>query len=511
MAARSAQRSTSTSSTTVVVRKAQLTIARDATDALVSPDHPISGNIYRGSEWVWARQISVRPFAGIDNRNVRYVTVRIFRRNGNGAEVELASLSSVVNSVGSSFPTTQVFDVYLLAIENIPGWWVYMEAIIPFVESAITDLEGRNPGLSLRTHWITKAGFGRNPLYRPHTNEVDDSRSTRPGVYYYPGRMPTGSSSAYYYVPSLIDARVAIDGTETNAYSADTNPYPYSLADWFNHAMRYPRAKAFHDARVTAIRQRKADILAAQTAGLTPPPEFADMSEEPPLQVLLEEMATSPESYRGALLVNLHGELIPFPALNNVSSPAKDPRSQLVGGLPYVRVVTHPEQLRADRPSPVGGEPVVLRVYSYLSDPAEVARYTNARMPLTRPIELRILDVDLTDPDQPNYLSPLVALEKLEGGAPVGEVPEKRSYTWDKAHGAHRRGGRDVRQRRDGLPDGVHRPGARRAQVHAGAAVQHAADVPSDRRRVRRRNGTRHVDRRVALLDGVQPGAVSGH
>lgn len=33
----------------------------------------------------------------------------------------MADLSAVINSAGSAFPTTQVFDVYLLAIENIPA------------------------------------------------------------------------------------------------------------------------------------------------------------------------------------------------------------------------------------------------------------------------------------------------------------------------------------------------------------------------------------------------------
>src|SRR5690606_27700293 len=99
-----------------------------------------------------------------DNRNVRYVTVQIYKRDLDGNEHVQAALSSVVNSVGSAFPSTQVFDLYLLAVENIPGWWVFMEAMVPFVESAVTDLQSRNPGLSLRTHWITKASYGRNPV-----------------------------------------------------------------------------------------------------------------------------------------------------------------------------------------------------------------------------------------------------------------------------------------------------------------------------------------------------------
>ena len=118
----------------------------------------------------------------------------------------MADLSAVINSAGSAFPTTQVYDVYLLAIENIPGWWVFMDSIKPFVESMITDLENRNPGLRFRTHWITKASFGRNQLYKPYTNETTDSHAVIGDVYHYPGRMPDGNASAYYYVPDNIKA-----------------------------------------------------------------------------------------------------------------------------------------------------------------------------------------------------------------------------------------------------------------------------------------------------------------
>lgn len=36
-------------------------------------------NYQRDTEWVWARRITVQPFVGLNNRNVRYVTVRILR------------------------------------------------------------------------------------------------------------------------------------------------------------------------------------------------------------------------------------------------------------------------------------------------------------------------------------------------------------------------------------------------------------------------------------------------
>jgi len=104
-----------------IVTKNPLTI-QTAAGSLVAADHPVSGNYQRDGQWVWSRRISVQPFLGLNNRNVRYVTVRVFKRDRDGNESAMADLSAVINSAGSSYPTTQVFDVYLLAVENIPGW-----------------------------------------------------------------------------------------------------------------------------------------------------------------------------------------------------------------------------------------------------------------------------------------------------------------------------------------------------------------------------------------------------
>ncbi|MEI6130176.1 MAG: prepilin-type N-terminal cleavage/methylation domain-containing protein, partial [Planctomycetota bacterium] len=175
-----------------------LTISTRVNGSSLKPDDELSGNFSNGNDWTWSRRVTVRPFQGLNNRNVRYVTVHIYKRNLENVERPVAELSAVINSTGSGYPTTQVFDIYLLAVENIPGWWVYMDSIRPFVESAITDLETRNPGLEVRTHWITKSSFGRNQSYRPYVNDVADSRQQIPFVYFYPARMPAGQSSAYY-------------------------------------------------------------------------------------------------------------------------------------------------------------------------------------------------------------------------------------------------------------------------------------------------------------------------
>src|SRR5690606_33743672 len=122
-----------------------------------------------------------------------------------------------------------------------------------------------------------------------------------------------------------IKARMNLDGVEVNGYDADLNPVPYALADFFNHAMRYPDEYALWEQRVAAIEDREQDIEDAIIAGTVVPDELTDMSKEPTLRILLDEMNTDPAKYKNALMINLHGELLPMPALRNYSDAAKDP------------------------------------------------------------------------------------------------------------------------------------------------------------------------------------------
>lgn len=391
--------------------KFPLSIQTDSYGALVPADHIVSGNFQRNGQWLWSRRITVQPFAGVDNRNVRYVTVRVYRRDAHGVERSLADLSAVINSSSQSWPSTQVYDLYLFAVENIPGWWVFMDSIRPFMESMITDLETRNPGLELRTHWITKASFGRNQTYRPYTNSVlDTTAAAVPDVYYYPGRMPTGSASAFYYVPENIKARLNIEGLEANGYSP-TNPHPYALADFFNHGMRYPDELALWQRRVQAVTDREADIAAAVAGGTTPPDELDDMSKEPTLRLFLEDLNTNPNKYKNAIVMNLHGELLPMPALRNFSDPAKS--QQLHENL---RVVTHPEELRTRNNDAGVTSPLNFRIYAY-GHQTSLTPYTTPRM--TDPIVVEFVGVDLTDAVDPTRLAPWVSLTNVRGGAPV--------------------------------------------------------------------------------------------
>jgi type II secretory pathway pseudopilin PulG len=372
-----------------------LTITPDplSPNGLVAPTHAMSGNTAMRNEWTWYRKIRVRPLGDSHARDIRLVTVRVYKNSPQVAAPGelLAEVSSVIRTLGESYPTTQVYDLYLLALENAPGWWVGMDAIQPFVESALTDLQTRNPGLVFRTHWITKLGFGRDEEYAPYTNSTRTSTDKIPWTYAYPGRMPDGEAVFRYYVPGRFQGRVNVDGTDAPAFHNDyqlpepfadgngngvydegetftdtngdgvRNPgdtVPYALADMQNHCMRYPQAEARFQARVEA--------------GL-------DSADTPTWRLLLDRMISDPHAFHNAILVNLHGELLPMPPVRNVSDPAKEPRVR-----PGWRVVTHPERLCATR---VAGNDAAsqaprFRVYAFKSQFLDDEVVTTQREPL---------------------------------------------------------------------------------------------------------------------------------
>lgn len=329
---------------------------------VVNPDDPESGNFLlssTGPVWKYERQIIVTKMVAEDTR---LVNVKIFINEKQGAGFArhlIAEVATVLSTIASAYSPTHVYDVYLLAIENVPGWWVYMNNMVPFVSNTIQELQARNPGLEFRTHWIRKLAYGRDQEYKPFLNEATDSAQPVNSIYFYPGLLPASDAGNYatrpvdfYYVPDLINARINVDGAVRNGYNAGTpgtppnNQWPYALADNFNNAMRYPDELAYFNARV-----------ADQTEKAT----------EPTYRLLLEDMFQNPANYRNSILVNLHGELFPFPPIRNVSDPAKDPINYT-----NIRVVTHPEQLRYNNT-----EDVKLRVYSFRTDPAGVPA-TNA-------------------------------------------------------------------------------------------------------------------------------------
>ncbi len=142
--------------------------------ANTTPGAPVSGNQPTGATtWLYARHVAVQQ-VGTAGATVRRVTVSIYKNTPAGQQV-LAEVSSIIRTLSSTMPESQVYDVYAIAIENVPGWWTYTADLIPFVQNAINNLQSRNAGLTFRVHWITKLAMGRDPEYRPAFNKGCDS------------------------------------------------------------------------------------------------------------------------------------------------------------------------------------------------------------------------------------------------------------------------------------------------------------------------------------------------
>lgn len=295
---------------------------------VTSAADPVSGN----ATGKYARRISV---ISLPNEPLaRRVYVRVYRA---AKEEVLAETVSVLRTLSNDYPPTQVYDVYVLSLENVPGWWVSLSTMKPMMDNIIQDLQTRNPGLEWRTHWITRLSYGRDPYYTPTINSTTKTNLVSPThVYFYPGLMDKPSvGDFYYYVPANFTARMKVDGT------LQTGVYNYSLADQYNNAVRYPDEVSMYADHVTA----------AQAAG-QPTPEIS-------LRMLLEKMNSSSSLMKNILIVNLHGEMVPLPPLRNYSDPAKDPTDHA-----NVRVVSHPERIQY-----VSSDTAKIRVYSYVTNP----------------------------------------------------------------------------------------------------------------------------------------------
>jgi hypothetical protein len=307
-----------------------------------TPEALASGNelVERERAWKWHRRIEVDRVDGLERS--RYVRVRIYHHLKGGGRRQAAVTAGLLNVRIESQPIVRDLDVYLLAIENVPSSWQTLPSLRALFESLRGDIEGANPGIALHFHWITKLGYGRDPLYTPYINATGNtSDAEAPYAYWYPSKLPATAGMSRLYDADAIGGRIRIEGGTRNGYDAITNPLPYALADRFNHCLRMPEARALFDARVAA--------------GLEDP-------DEPPLQILLDDLERDPERFRGALIVNLHGGALPMPPVRNVADAAKDPATY-----PGVRAVTHPARIHT--PAVKGGPPLDLLVHAYDVDP----------------------------------------------------------------------------------------------------------------------------------------------
>jgi prepilin-type N-terminal cleavage/methylation domain-containing protein len=264
----------------------------------------------------------------------------------------LAEAASLMRTAVSDYFPAQVYDVYLLELENVPGWWTTLTTLRPTLDNVIQDIQNRNPGLQLRIHYVTRLAYGRDPFYTPFVNGATlASAAAFPYVYFYPGLVGPDNTgnNINYYEPNTIFGRINLDNT-SYPNGAPTTPTPalpngYSMADQFNHAVRYPDEVALY----------AASTAAAAGSGVATP--------EISWRMLIEQMNTSSTTMRNLLVVNAHGEMLPLPPMRNYSDPAKDPANN-----PYARAVAHTENLHY-----ASGSAVNLRVYAYSASTGAVS------------------------------------------------------------------------------------------------------------------------------------------
>lgn len=344
--------------------------------ANAKPDDPLSGNKNSNGHWRYLRQVQVNRVANDPFARQVIIKVWLFASDANPGQPGelLAEVGGVLRTLTSVFPPTQVMDIYVLAVNNIAAWWAAEPVLYQTFKSICDDIQGRNPGLELRPHFITRSSYGRDSQYIPYINSASAADSgvlggIIPKVYFYPGLVPQDAPSngcgceADFYDPSPFGVQVTgnfnVDGT-TNYTSGQFSGCPnYSVADQYNNSMRYPDELVMYGA-VTA---------AAVTANPALP--LADSVTEISERMLIEGMLSSPQSFRNAMIVNLHGELVPLPPMRNYSDPAKDPMNS-----PNVRVVTHPESIFY--PTAAGTTGVTLRVYAYYDGMDDMTQLNNA-------------------------------------------------------------------------------------------------------------------------------------
>jgi hypothetical protein len=163
-----------------------------------------------------------------------------------------------------------------------------------------------------------------------------------------------------------------VDGTVIHPYSSQFPGCPdFTVADQYNNAMRYPDEVALYQAVTTAWN------TAMNTSNTNYP--FPEISE----RMLLEGMNSSPQSFTNAMIIQLHGELIPLPPMRNYSDSAKDPGTQIPGSDTTAgsdlgaRVVTHPELLYYPGSAGDQAETIKLRVYAYQDALSNTVTFAN--------------------------------------------------------------------------------------------------------------------------------------
>jgi len=361
-------------------------------DFNVQANDPLSNNVRRGEHWKYVRNIMVEPVPS--DPDARHVTVKIWHANQAGEPNDVSNPLAVITGILKTNipqrPPTQVYDMYILALENVPGWWVDVSTLRPIFDRTLDDMMARNPGLEIRKHYISHLGYGRDPYYMPYINVANELRDhNTPFVYMYPGSIKDSTdddSVTEVYVDRNIAGRRRNDVTgaedqirsifkATDAIHAQSGNTAdvyreYAIADQYNTVMRYPEESAMHKRLETWFKEDN--------------PFESFQRVEPSLRMLLEGMNSDPDTYRNSMIMNLHGELLPVPPIRNYSDPARVPcdefyahcrQGDAISANPTeneyryrnMRVVSHPEKLYY--PNSGADSHIRLRVHGYQSVP----------------------------------------------------------------------------------------------------------------------------------------------
>ncbi len=389
-----------------------------------NPANALSANkATEGGHWRYLRQVQVNHVGNDPNTRQIIIKVWLFQSDDNPTKpgILLSEIGGILRTIVSTNPPTQVMDVYVLAINNIAGWWAHESILYQTYQNVINNIQTNNPGLVIRPHYITRTSYGRDSQYLPYINTYPDETGnttvggSMPYVYMYPGYTfedaADGSVSDCFFDPGQEQATgsplgVCLDGnfnvnggTSIGGFQYTTAQFTgcpsYPVADQYNNSMRYPDELALYGA-----------VTAAASSAVVP---ASDSVTEISWRMLMEGMLDAPASFQNCLVVNLHGENLPLPPMRNYSDAAKDPgnldhsmQSSAVSNT-NMRVVTHPELIYYPGAATNSANVTVgLRVYAYYAGLDNIA-LLDSTYPVTQDpktdISLFFPDLNISDTD----------------------------------------------------------------------------------------------------------------
>ena len=194
------------------------------TTGVANPLDPESGNRGYSNGYRYARKVFI---AHTNDVYTRIIYVWVYGAMGNSLATTatnafplLAQVTGVVRINTSPQLPAQVLDVYLLAIQNVQGWWSQVPSLEGTFGNIVTDLNVvNNNTLAIRPHYITRLSYGRDPYYQPYINSANDTDGAPSSwVYLYPGSVQDDNGNdENFYEPDtngvLQTGNFMIDGT----------------------------------------------------------------------------------------------------------------------------------------------------------------------------------------------------------------------------------------------------------------------------------------------------------